>query len=166
MADAASGRAKVGPERRMTIRPRRHEVVLSAADDAGAEAGDDVPAVGRRRELPFSFQESTSDCLRPPSSIPGQEIEHARPVEQLANARRGVRDPELTVLGRGQVEEIHQRADATGVQIRYGREIQHDSPNAAAQDGMHGPLQFEVERDAQGSADVQDRDAGRTFLSN
>ena len=45
MADAASVSAKVGPERRLTIRPRRHEVVLSAADDAGAEAGHDVAAV-------------------------------------------------------------------------------------------------------------------------
>jgi hypothetical protein len=89
-----------------------------------------------------------------------------RQVEQLANARAGVRDPELTVCGRGHVEQMHQLADAAGVQIRDGREIQLDSPNAAAQDGVHGPLQFEVERDAHGSTDVQYRDAGRSFLSN
>ena len=45
MADAARGRAKVNPERRLPIRPRRHEVVPSAAHDEVAEAGDDVAAV-------------------------------------------------------------------------------------------------------------------------
>jgi hypothetical protein len=104
--------------------------------------------------------------LRPPSSVAGQEIEDARPVEKLANARANVRDSELTVRGCGHVEQMNELPDAAGVQIRHGREIQDDSPNAAAQDGVHGPLQFEVERDAQGSVDVQDRDAGRTFLSN
>ena len=38
MADAAGGGAKVGPERQLTIRPRRHEVISPAlADDAGVE---------------------------------------------------------------------------------------------------------------------------------
>jgi hypothetical protein len=31
---------------------------------------------------------------------------------------------------------------------------------------VHGPLQFDVERNAKGSADVHYRNAGRTFLSN
>ena len=44
MADACGG-AKVGPERRLTIRPRRHEVVPPAAHDAGAETGNDLAAV-------------------------------------------------------------------------------------------------------------------------
>ena len=45
MADAAGRGAKVGPERRLTIRPRRHEVVRPAAHETGAEAGHDVAAV-------------------------------------------------------------------------------------------------------------------------
>ena len=45
MADAADGGAKVGSERRLPIRPRRHEVVGSAAHETGAEAGHDVAAV-------------------------------------------------------------------------------------------------------------------------
>jgi hypothetical protein len=45
VADAAGAGAKVGPERRLTIRPRRHEVMRSAAEDAGAEAGHDVAAL-------------------------------------------------------------------------------------------------------------------------
>jgi hypothetical protein len=45
VADAAGGGAKVGSERRLPIRPRRHEVVRSAAQQTGAEAGDDVAAV-------------------------------------------------------------------------------------------------------------------------
>jgi hypothetical protein len=45
MADAAGVGAKVGPERRLTIRPRRYEIVPSAAQQAGAEAGDDIAAV-------------------------------------------------------------------------------------------------------------------------
>ena len=45
MADAAGGGAKIGSERRLPIRPRRHEVVRSAAQETGAEAGHDVAAV-------------------------------------------------------------------------------------------------------------------------
>lgn len=45
MANAACKGAKVGPERRLTIRPGRHEVVQSAAHDARAEAGHDVATV-------------------------------------------------------------------------------------------------------------------------
>jgi hypothetical protein len=115
----------------------------------------------------WSFtRQMSSDRLRPQSpSVAGEDIEDVRAVEKLANARAGVRDPELTVRGRGHVEQMNELPDAAGVQIRHGREIQLDSPNAAAQDGVHGALEFEVEREAQRSADVQDRDAERTFLS-
>jgi hypothetical protein len=104
--------------------------------------------------------------LRPPSSVSGQEIEDARPLEKVANARAGVRDSELTVCGRGHVEQMNQFTDAASIQIRHGGEIQLDSPNAAAQDRVHDPLKFEVDRDAEGSADVQNRYAARTFFSN
>jgi hypothetical protein len=45
MTEATGRGAKVGPERRLTIRPRRHEVVPSAANEGRAEAADDVAAV-------------------------------------------------------------------------------------------------------------------------
>jgi hypothetical protein len=38
------------PERRLTIRSRRHEIVPSAANEAGAEAGHDVSAVVFERD--------------------------------------------------------------------------------------------------------------------
>ncbi len=45
MADAGGG-AKVGPERRLTIGSRRHEINPPArAEDAGEEAGDNVAAL-------------------------------------------------------------------------------------------------------------------------
>ena len=45
MADAAGG-VKVGPERQLTVRPCRHEVICPArAKDAGVEAGHHVAAV-------------------------------------------------------------------------------------------------------------------------
>src|SRR6185369_8226269 len=55
VADAAGGSAKVCSERRLPIRPRRHEVVRPAAHDTGEEARDNVPAVvfernGRHRD--------------------------------------------------------------------------------------------------------------------
>ena len=52
------------------------------------------------------------------------------------------------------------------VQIRHGGEVQHNSSNTAAQNGGDASLKFEVERDAQGSADAKDRGAERMFLSN
>src|SRR5262249_3545204 len=45
VADAARGRAKVSPKRRLTIRTRRHEVVGSVAHEAGAEARHGVTSV-------------------------------------------------------------------------------------------------------------------------
>ena len=45
MADAADAGAKVSSERRLPIRPRRHEVVRSAAHETGADASHDVAAV-------------------------------------------------------------------------------------------------------------------------
>jgi hypothetical protein len=55
VADAAGGSAKVGSERRLPIRARRHEVVRSAAQETGAEPRHDVAAVvfkgnGRHRD--------------------------------------------------------------------------------------------------------------------
>ena len=49
MAEAACGGAKVGPERRLTSRARRHEVVPPAADEAGEEAAHDVAALVLQR---------------------------------------------------------------------------------------------------------------------
>src|SRR3981081_531770 len=46
VADASGGGAKVGPERQLTIRPRRHEVISrTSAEVAGIEAGHDVAAL-------------------------------------------------------------------------------------------------------------------------
>ena len=104
----------------------------------------------------LTWNQRASNGLRPPASIvPGQEIEEARFAEKLLNANGVADDPQQTMPARGQVVHLNQFAHTAGVQIRHGREIQDDSPNAAAQDGVHGPLQFEVERDAQGSTDVQ-----------
>lgn len=88
------------------------------------------------------------------------------PAEKRLDARAGVRDPELAVRGSGHGEQMNELAHAAGVQIRHGGEIELDSTNAAAQGGVHGPLQFEVDRHPQGSVDVQDRDAVQMFLSN
>ena len=46
MADTVCGGTNVEPERQLTIRPRRHEVISrTAPEDAGVEAGHDVAAV-------------------------------------------------------------------------------------------------------------------------
>src|SRR6266542_1909001 len=56
VADAAGGGPNVDPERRLAIRPRRHEIKRPArAEDAGVEAGHDVAALvfegnGRHRD--------------------------------------------------------------------------------------------------------------------
>src|SRR5262249_23391184 len=44
VADASGGGTKVGSERRLTVRPRRHEVVRSVAHETGTEARHDVAA--------------------------------------------------------------------------------------------------------------------------
>jgi hypothetical protein len=78
--------------------------------------------------------------LRPPlPGAPGQEIEDARSVEKLANARAGVRDSQFTVRGRGHIEKMNELADTAGVYIRHAPETELDSPNAVAEDGVHRP---------------------------
>src|SRR5262249_50094116 len=42
VSEAAHGGAEVGPERRLTIRPGRHEVMSAAAHEGDEEAGHDV----------------------------------------------------------------------------------------------------------------------------
>ena len=64
----------------------------------------------------------------------------------------------------GHVEHANELPHAAGIQLRHGREIQHDSPETAAQDDLHRRSQFEVEGDVQGSGKMKYRDAGRTFL--
>jgi hypothetical protein len=101
-----------------------------------------------------------SNGLRPPpSGVPGQEIEEARFAEKFLNARGSADDTQHTVRTRGQVVHLNQIAHAAGVQIRHGRQIQLYSSNASAQDGVYRQLQVTAEWDAEGSTDVQNRDA-------
>ena len=79
-----------------------------------------------------------SDGLRPPpSGVLDQEIEGARFADEFLNARRGADDPQHTMRGRGQVVHLNQLADAAGVQIRHGRQIQLYSSNPSAQDKVN-----------------------------
>ena len=108
-----------------------------------------------------------SDGVRPPpSGVLGQEIEEARFADEFLNARGGADDPQHTMRGRGQVVDLNQLADAAGVQIRHGRQIQLYSSNPSAHDGVHRQLQITADRDEEGSTDVQNRDARGTFHSN
>ena len=101
-----------------------------------------------------------SDGLRPPpSGVLGQEIEEARLAEKFLNARGSADDPQHTVRARRQVVHLNQLAHAAGVQIRHGRQIQLYSSSASAQDRVYRQLQITAEWDAEGSTDVQNRNA-------
>ena len=101
-----------------------------------------------------------SDGLRPPpSGVLGQEIEEARLAEKFLNARGSADDPQHTGRARRQVVHLNQLAHAAGVQIRHGRQIQLYSSSASAQDRVYRQLQITAEWDAEGSTDVQNRNA-------
>ena len=80
--------------------------------------------------------------------------------------RGSVDDPQRTVRPRGEVVDLNQQGHAAGVQIRHRREIQFYSSNTSTREGVHRPLQITAEWNSERSADVQDRDARRTFLSH
>src|SRR5438876_5954595 len=110
MADAAGG-AQVGSERRLTVGSRRHEVEPPArAEDAGAEAGNDVSALvfkryrwhrdedvvcqlvpPARRYRPTPTRVRTSPRSHPPSVSRGRETVPAR--RRAAGGAAGRRGP-------------------------------------------------------------------------
>ena len=68
----------------------------------------DAPMVQKRRHAGKAARAKSANVrlhrFRPPSSSPGQEIKDAGPVEKLTNARARIRDTELAVRNRSQVE--------------------------------------------------------------